>query len=97
MLLAVSLPRGTALRRTSYGHPAWVVVVGWVAIVWYLVVTLVCWLGNFQLQRHYSKPPRKAISTTTLPHSKIPHVTIIRPVKDSSHLYDAAAASSDTS
>ncbi|EAS31132.3 ceramide glucosyltransferase [Coccidioides immitis RS] len=95
-MLAESAPleAHTADLPSSYGHPAWVVVVGWVAIVWYLVVTLVCWLGNFQLQRHYSKPPRKAISTTTLPHSKIPHVTIIRPVKGlEPFLYDCLAAS----
>ncbi|KAI1943622.1 Ceramide glucosyltransferase [Ophidiomyces ophidiicola] len=45
-------------------------------------------------QRHYSKAPQKAVSTTALPHTDIPHVTIIRPVKGiEPFLYDCLAAS----
>ncbi|KAI1996170.1 Ceramide glucosyltransferase [Ophidiomyces ophidiicola] len=46
------------------------------------------------MTRHYSKAPQKAISTTALPHTDIPHVTIIRPVKGiEPFLYDCLAAS----
>jgi hypothetical protein len=27
----------------------WVVRLGWVALLWYATVTLVCWLGYFQM------------------------------------------------
>ncbi|WEW56065.1 Ceramide glucosyltransferase [Emydomyces testavorans] len=76
---SASLQVNTAGFTCSNGRPLWLVAAGWVAIAW---------------QRHFSKLPRKAVVTTALPHSEVPHVTIIRPVKGlEPFLYDCLAAS----
>ncbi|EEP78987.1 hypothetical protein UREG_03833 [Uncinocarpus reesii 1704] len=95
-MLAESAPFEASKTAQPCGRQpqTWALVAGCVAIVWYLVVTLVCWIGYFQLQRYYSKAPQKALSTTVLSPSKLPHVTIIRPVKGlEPFLYDCLAAS----
>lgn len=72
----------------------WLVAAGWVAIIWYLTVTLVCFIGYDKLQRNFRKQPTKAVSTTLLPPSTIPHVTIIRPIKGvEPFLYECLAGS----
>ncbi|KAK2807065.1 hypothetical protein FQN51_004679 [Onygenales sp. PD_10] len=72
---------------------SWLVAVSWVAVGWYLVVTVVCMVGWVQLQRHYSATPRKSFSPSLRP-SQIPHVTIIRPVKGiEPYLYECLASS----
>ncbi|KAK3117229.1 Ceramide glucosyltransferase [Teratosphaeriaceae sp. CCFEE 6253] len=57
-------------------------------LIWYLVVVLVCSIGNLQLWRYYSRP-RPAATWT----DDAPHVTIIRPVKGLEPcLYDCLAS-----
>ncbi|KAH0542276.1 hypothetical protein FGG08_003303 [Glutinoglossum americanum] len=44
--------------------------------------------------RNYSSPPPPPVSTTTLPADKVPHLTILRPVKDlEPHLSECLSAS----
>ncbi|KAK2756452.1 hypothetical protein FQN54_005345 [Arachnomyces sp. PD_36] len=78
------------------GHesPPWLALVGWVALCWYIFVIIVSSIGYLQLQRHYSRVPRKSITSSSLPIQQVPHVTVIRPVKGiEPHLYECLASS----
>ncbi|KAL1957026.1 hypothetical protein VTO42DRAFT_6403 [Malbranchea cinnamomea] len=71
----------------------WITALGWACLVWCAAVTVVCWIGYIQIQRHFRRLPRRAVSTSTLPPSQIPHVTIIRPIKGLEPcLYECLAA-----
>ncbi|KUI54728.1 Ceramide glucosyltransferase [Cytospora mali] len=62
------------------------------ALIWSSVVYLVQSIGIFKLFRHYSQPPRKAISPC-LPEDELPHISIIRPVKGlEPQLYECLAS-----
>ncbi|CRG87301.1 ceramide glucosyltransferase [Talaromyces islandicus] len=75
---------------TSISVPWLVEALGWVALVWYVVVLLVCVLGYFQIWKHYSSTPRKAVSASM---RDAPHVTVIRPVKGvEPYLYECLAS-----
>ncbi|CAN8096241.1 unnamed protein product [Discula destructiva] len=50
------------------------------ALIWSSFVYVVQSVGLIMLFRHYSAPPRKPVSPD-LPEDRIPHVTVIRPVK----------------
>ncbi|KAB8076519.1 glycosyltransferase family 21 protein [Aspergillus leporis] len=68
----------------------WPVIVGWVCLIWYTTVVLVCYLGYFQIWRYFLQRPRKSYSAAA---SNAPHVTAIRPVKGlEPHLYDCLAS-----
>ncbi|OJJ41740.1 hypothetical protein ASPWEDRAFT_48249 [Aspergillus wentii DTO 134E9] len=74
----------------SHGGVPWLVVVGWVGLIWYCTVMLVCVLGYFQLWKYFLSRPNKSYSDIA---PNAPHVTAIRPVKGlEPHLYDCLAA-----
>ncbi|CAF9930649.1 hypothetical protein IMSHALPRED_008242 [Imshaugia aleurites] len=61
-------------------------------LVWYFLVLTVCAIGVFQIRRNYLRPPSPSVSDAT-PISRVPHVTIIRPVKGiEPYLYECLAA-----
>lgn len=62
------------------------------ALVWSSVVYVVQSVGIFKLFRHYSYPPGKSVSPS-LPQEKLPHISIIRPVKGlEPQLYECLAS-----
>ncbi|KAJ5688919.1 hypothetical protein N7462_003311 [Penicillium macrosclerotiorum] len=66
------------------------VAVGWVGLIWYIVVLAVCTLGYFQIWRYFLRQPRRSLLAN---NPDAPHVTAIRPVKGlEPHLYDCLAA-----
>ncbi|PWY90789.1 hypothetical protein BO70DRAFT_384412 [Aspergillus heteromorphus CBS 117.55] len=73
-----------------HGDVPWTVLVGWVGLIWYTTVVVVCVLGYSQLWRHYYQKPRKSSSAAA---SNAPHVTAIRPVKGlEPNLYECLAS-----
>ncbi|RAL12761.1 putative ceramide glucosyltransferase [Aspergillus homomorphus CBS 101889] len=75
---------------SRHGDIQWPVVAGWVGLVWYTTVTLVCSLGTYQIWKHCLQRPRKSTSATT---PDAPHITAIRPVKGlEPHLYECLAS-----
>ncbi|KAH7033692.1 ceramide glucosyltransferase [Microdochium trichocladiopsis] len=68
-------------------------VLGYIGLVWGCVVVVVQTIGITQLFRNYSTKPPKPVSPA-LPRDKVPHVTILRPVKGlEPGLYDCLASS----
>ncbi|KAJ5272524.1 hypothetical protein N7478_007649 [Penicillium angulare] len=66
------------------------VAAGWIGLIWYTTVMLVCALGYFQIWRYFLRRPRRSPLATS---SDAPHVTAIRPVKGiEPNLYDCLAA-----
>ncbi|KAL1851262.1 Ceramide glucosyltransferase [Paecilomyces lecythidis] len=72
-------------RNVGSGHgvPSWLVALGWVGLIWYVVVVAVCTLGYLQI-------PNKSTSSTS---PEAPHITVIRPVKGlEPRLYECLAS-----
>ncbi|KAJ5223424.1 hypothetical protein N7468_007966 [Penicillium chermesinum] len=66
------------------------VAAGWIGLIWYCVVLLVCALGYFQIWRYFLRQPEQSPLANS---PDAPHVTAIRPVKGlEPHLYDCLAA-----
>ncbi|KAJ5461887.1 Ceramide glucosyltransferase [Penicillium daleae] len=66
------------------------VAAGWVGLIWYITVLVVCALGYFQIWRYFLRRPRRSALAE---NTDAPHVTAIRPVKGlEPHLYDCLAA-----
>ncbi|KAJ1329914.1 ceramide glucosyltransferase [Microdochium nivale] len=66
---------------------------GYVGLVWGCVVVAIQTIGITALFRKYSARPAQAVSPS-LSHDKVPHVTILRPVKGlEPGLYDCLASS----
>ncbi|KAJ9134277.1 Ceramide glucosyltransferase-A [Pleurostoma richardsiae] len=62
------------------------------AAIWSFFLPVVQLIGIYKIFRYYSSPPPKAVSPT-LDKDKIPHITIIRPVKDlEPRLYECLAS-----
>ncbi|PYH88981.1 hypothetical protein BO71DRAFT_364355 [Aspergillus ellipticus CBS 707.79] len=81
--------RSNTLEAGHGGVPV-ALVAGWVALIWYTVVVVVCMLGYSQLWRHYLQTPRKSSSAAA---TNAPHVTAIRPVKGlEPNLYECLAS-----
>ncbi|KAJ9302840.1 CAZyme family GT21 [Paecilomyces variotii] len=79
-------------RNVGSGHdaPSWLVALGWVGLIWYVVVVAVCTLGYLQIWRHYSRRPNKSISSAS---PEAPHITVIRPIKGlEPYLYECLAS-----
>ncbi|KAE8152504.1 histone acetylation protein-domain-containing protein [Aspergillus avenaceus] len=72
------------------GRFQWYDAVGWVCLIWYTTVVVVCYLGYFQIWRYFSRRPQESHSVTAF---DTPHVTAIRPVKGlEPNLYDCLAS-----
>ncbi|MCJ1300667.1 hypothetical protein MMC08_003464 [Hypocenomyce scalaris] len=95
MLVAGEAAESAApIRPPSESHdpPMWVEIVAVGCLMWYVFILTVISIGFVQLRRHYSSIPSKAVSPTLL-ISRVPHVTILRPVKGlEPHLYECLAA-----
>ncbi|KAF3395696.1 Ceramide glucosyltransferase [Penicillium rolfsii] len=66
------------------------VAAGWVGLIWYSTVLVVCALGYVQIWRYFLRRPQPSTLATD---PDAPHVTAIRPVKGlEPHLYDCLAA-----
>ncbi|KAJ6107145.1 CAZyme family GT21 [Penicillium sp. IBT 18751x] len=82
----------TTLLDRARGHGAMSAstVAGWIGLIWYIIVSVVCALGDFQIWKHFLRQPRRSRLTSA---ADAPHVTAIRPVKGlEPHLYDCLAA-----
>ncbi|PYH48847.1 putative ceramide glucosyltransferase [Aspergillus saccharolyticus JOP 1030-1] len=78
---------------TCQGDIQWPVVAGWVGLIWYTTVTLVCSLGTFQIWKHCLQKPRRSTSSSATTPDAAPHITAIRPVKGlEPHLYECLAS-----
>ncbi|KKK23976.1 hypothetical protein P175DRAFT_0465921 [Aspergillus ochraceoroseus IBT 24754] len=86
-LFSKSLDFGSA---TGHGGFQWSLALGWIALVWYGIVTAVCGLGYYKIWKYFLRRPQKSHSANT---PDAPHVTVIRPVKGlEPHLYDCLAS-----
>ncbi|KAJ5148500.1 hypothetical protein N7448_000078 [Penicillium atrosanguineum] len=82
----------TSLLERVPGHGAMPAstVAGWIGLIWYLIVLVVCALGYFQIWKYFLRQPRRSRLASA---ADAPHVTAIRPVKGlEPHLYDCLAA-----
>ncbi|RAK80995.1 putative ceramide glucosyltransferase [Aspergillus fijiensis CBS 313.89] len=78
---------------TGHGDIQWPVVAGWVGLVWYTTVTLVCSLGTYQIWKHCLQRPQKSTTSSSARSNNTPHITAIRPVKGlEPHLYECLAS-----
>ncbi|KAI9791608.1 MAG: hypothetical protein M1816_003694 [Peltula sp. TS41687] len=78
---------------SGHGVSRWTLAAATIAMVWYVVVLSVSGLGYNQLRRYYFFRLPPAVCTT-LPLDKVPHLTILRPVKSPEpYLYECLAAS----
>ena len=69
------------------------ITVATVCLVWWVVVWHVCAIGFIQLFRYYWTKPQPATCVTTMDEDRVPHVTVIRPVKGlDPRLYECLAA-----
>ncbi|KAI9822500.1 MAG: hypothetical protein M1827_000219 [Pycnora praestabilis] len=76
----------------SHHKWTWELILGTVCLGWYVFILLICAIGYVQLQRNYSSVPSPPVSIT-LPPSRVPHVTILRPIKGvEPSLYECLAA-----
>ncbi|PYH80209.1 hypothetical protein BO82DRAFT_403668 [Aspergillus uvarum CBS 121591] len=77
---------------TRHGDIQWPVVAGWVGLVWYTTVTLVCSLGTYQIWKLCLQKPHRSTTSSASPNDA-PHITAIRPVKGlEPHLYECLAS-----
>ncbi|KAI5290701.1 hypothetical protein KEM54_000710 [Ascosphaera aggregata] len=64
------------------------------SVIWYFILLAVCYLGWFQIYRHWLSVPKPSLSGNgAIPPDQIPEITIIRPVKGlEPHLYECLAS-----